>query len=188
LIELILGGTRAGKSRVAELRARSAFLNNPQQYKNLLYVATAEIYDNEIAERIKHHQQRRSDHWQLIEEPLKLGSVLNQHNHSDTIILIECLTMWLTNLLCEPEAELDSDIENSSFFSEKKQFIEQLQRSEARIIIVSNETGLGIVPLGELTRRYVDEAGMLHQLLAKMSERVTLVVAGLEHDLKAPAV
>ena len=184
MIELIIGGTRAGKSRVAELRARSAFLNNPQQYNNLLYVATAKIYDNEIAERIKHHQQRRSDHWQLIEEPLKLASVLSKHNRSDTIILIECLTMWLTNLLCEPEAEL----EDSSFLSEKKQFIEQLEQSQARIIIVSNETGLGIVPMGELTRRYVDEAGMLHQLLAKMSERVTLVVAGLEHDLKVPVL
>ena len=182
MIELIIGGTRAGKSRVAELRARSAFLNQPQKYKNLLYVATAKIYDDEIAERIKHHQQRRSDHWQLIEEPLKLASVLSENNNSDTIILIECLTMWLTNLLCEPE------VEDSSFLSEKKQFIEQLEQSQARIIIVSNETGLGIVPMGELTRSYVDEAGILHQLLAKISERVTLVVAGLEHDLKVPVV
>lgn len=178
MIELILGGARSGKSRVAELRAQSAYVKKQSKYKKMVYVATARVCDDEMAERVKVHKKRRPEYWQLVEEPLKLSHVLAAHNHPDNIILIECLTLWLTNLLCAPES--------NTCLLEKQKFIEQLQQSQARIIIVSNETGLGVVPAGELTRRFVDEAGLLHQTLAQMSERVTLVVAGLEHTLKAP--
>jgi len=178
LIELILGGARSGKSRTAEARAQSAYANTSSQYNKLLYVATAQIHDKEMAERVKLHQQHRADNWQLIEEPLKLSDVLAENNFTETIILIECLTLWLTNLLCHPDPDM--------FVIEKQALIKQLQQSKARIIIVSNETGLGVVPMGELSRRFVDEAGFLHQILAQMSERVTLVVAGLEQTLKSP--
>lgn len=178
MIELILGGARSGKSRIAEARAQSAYANTASTYNRLLYVATAQSYDKEMAERIKIHQQHRADNWQLIEEPVNLSAVLAENNFSETIILIECLTLWLSNLLCDSEHE--------TLAIEKQKFIEQLQQSQARIILVSNETGLGVVPMGELSRRFVDEAGFLHQRLAQISERVTLVVAGLEHSLKAP--
>jgi adenosylcobinamide kinase/adenosylcobinamide-phosphate guanylyltransferase len=172
LIELILGGARSGKSRLAEARITN---NSP---KNVIYVATATAYDDEMQARIKHHQQRRPAHWLLIEEPLELGDIIQQNNQSDTVLLIECLTLWLTNLLCHDDSE--------QFARQKSHFIEQLQQTQATVILVSNETGMGVVPMGELSRRFVDEAGFLHQELAQLSERVTLVVAGLEHCLKQP--
>ncbi|WP_198263071.1 bifunctional adenosylcobinamide kinase/adenosylcobinamide-phosphate guanylyltransferase [sulfur-oxidizing endosymbiont of Gigantopelta aegis] len=172
MIELILGGARSGKSRLAEARITD---NSPQK---VIYIATATAYDDEMRTRIKHHQQRRPDHWQLIEEPIELGKIIQQYNQANTVLLIECLTLWLTNLLCHSDAE--------QFALQKKHFIEQLQHTQAEIILVSNETGMGVVPMGELSRRFVDEAGFLHQTLAQLSDRVTLVVAGLEHCLKQP--
>lgn len=175
MIELILGGARSGKSRLAESKVKTTAAATD---KTVIYLATATAQDDEMAERILHHQQQRPQHWQLIEEPLYLSKALAQHNQANKIILIECLTLWLSNLLCHSEPSLLS--------IEKMQFIEQVKQSQAEIIMVSNETGLGVVPMGELSRRYVDEAGWLHQELAKISDRVSLVVAGLEQTLKAP--
>ena len=178
MIELILGGARSGKSRLAESRAASISHTEQPHGKNIIYVATATAHDDEMAERIKHHQQGRPEHWQLIEEPINLAKILQENNHSDVVLLIECLTLWLTNLLCHSEPDI--------FAVEKQKFIQQLKQSRADIIIVSNETGMGVVPVGELSRRYVDEAGFLHQELAQISDRVSLVVAGLEQIIKEP--
>ena len=175
MIELILGGARSGKSRLAEARAQSMFQANN---KHLIYVATATAQDEEMSGRIMQHQQRRPEHWQLIEEPIHLADVLTIHNQPEKLLLIECLTLWLSNLLCHNDPAV--------FTMEKQKFIQQIQQSCADIILVSNETGLGVVPMGELSRRYVDEAGWLHQELAQISDRVTLVIAGLEQTLKAP--
>ena len=178
MIELILGGARSGKSRLAESRVASISDTESSHLKKIIYIATATAHDEEMAERIKHHQQRRAAHWRLIEEPVKLAEILQANNQPDTILLIECLTLWLTNLLCHSDPDI--------FTIEKHKFIQQLQHSRADIIIVSNETGMGVVPMGELSRRYVDEAGFLHQQLAQISDRVTLVIAGLEQTLKKP--
>jgi adenosylcobinamide kinase/adenosylcobinamide-phosphate guanylyltransferase len=178
LIELILGGARSGKSCLAESRVSSiSHIKEPQRNK-IIYIATATAYDDEMTARIKHHQQGRPEHWQLIEEPIKLADILKVNNNPDTILLIECLTLWLTNLLCHSDTTI--------FDKEKKKFIQQLKQSRADIIMVSNETGMGVVPMGELSRHFVDEAGFLHQEVAQISERVTLVIAGLEHTLKQP--
>ncbi len=174
MIELILGGARSGKSRLAETRIS----NCSNALQNIIYIATAIAYDDEMHKRINHHQQRRPNHWQLIEEPIELGNILQKNNQPDTIVLIECLTLWLTNLLCHADS--------AQFSIQKTHFIEQLQLTQAEIILVSNETGMGVIPMGELSRRFVDEAGFLHQELAQISDRVTLVVAGLEHCLKQP--
>lgn len=177
MIELILGGARSGKSRLAESRVTSlAQSKKSARSEKIIYIATAMAHDNEMRERIKHHQQRRSEHWLLFEEPIKLAEILSENNYPGTILLIECLTLWLSNLLCHPEAEL--------FATEKEKFIQALKQSQADIIMVSNETGMGVVPMGKLSRRFVDESGFLHQQLAQISERVTLVIAGLEHTLK----
>ncbi len=178
MIELILGGARSGKSRLAESRVIPADNREKIPYTNRIYVATATAWDDEMRARISQHQKQRSEHWQLVEEPLELAAVLAKYNQPDSVLLIECLTLWLTNLLCHE----DSD----RFALERQQFIEQLQQTQADIILVSNETGMGVVPMGELSRRYVDEAGFLHQELAKLSDRVTLVIAGLEQTLKQP--
>ena len=174
--ELILGGARSGKSRLAESHALSIFHSAQDLSPKMIYVATAKAYDEEMAERINHHQQSRSDQWQLIEESVELAKVLKKYDQKGTIILIECLTLWITNLLCHSEKNILN--------LEKQKFIQQLKLSQADIIMVSNETGMGVVPMGELSRRYVDETGFLHQELAQLSDRVTLVVAGLEQTLK----
>lgn len=172
MIELILGGARSGKSRLAELRAADSG-------KRVIYLATAQNLDGEMASRIDHHQSRRPDHWLTVEEPVALADTLEQHNQPDTLILVDCLTLWISNLLC---------LDNGKHFAEQKHaLLNQLAALQCDLIMVSNETGMGVVPMGELTRRFVDESGWLHQDLAARADRVTLVVAGLSHQLK-PAV
>lgn len=167
--ELILGGMRSGKSRLAEQHARESGLP-------VTYLATATVEDDEMRARIAHHQAQRPGHWQLLEEPLALASALQRHAAENHCVLVDCLTLWLTNLLCaEDEARLRQEV---------SALLEVLPSLPGHIILVSNETGMGIVPLGELTRRYCDEAGRLHQAVAQCCERVILTVAGLPLKLK----
>jgi len=168
--ELILGGVRSGKSHLAETRAR-------QSLREVVYLATASAgEDAGLQQRIREHRERRPAHWVLVEEPLGLAAALRKHAADHRCVLVECLTLWLTNLLCAPDRGL--------FAREREAFTEALPGLPGHIIIVSNETGLGIVPIGELTRRFVDEAGRLHQELAQICDRVIFTVAGLPHFLK----
>jgi adenosylcobinamide kinase/adenosylcobinamide-phosphate guanylyltransferase len=167
--ELILGGVRSGKSRLAEQHAAATGLP-------VTYVATAQAQDAEMKVRIQHHQANRPAHWQLVEEPLALAAALKAHAANGKCVLVDCLTLWLTNLLClENEARMQQEI---------SALLETLPDLPGEIVLVSNETGMGVVPLGELTRRYCDEAGRLHQALAQRCERVILTVAGLPLYLK----
>lgn len=167
--QLILGGVRSGKSRLAEQRANASQLP-------VTYIATATAQDVEMQARIAHHQQQRPAHWQLIEVPVALASALQHAAAANTCIIVDCLTLWLTNLLCaNDEARMQLEI---------SALLQILPALPGEIILVSNETGMGVVPLGELTRRYCDEAGRLHQALASHCERVTLTVAGLPLQLK----
>ena len=145
--ELILGGVRSGKSRLAEQHARESGLP-------VTYIATATVQDDEMRARVAHHQAQRPDHWAIVEEPLALAAALQRHAAANHCVLVDCLTLWLTNLLCaEDEARLHREI---------AALLDVLPGLPGHIILVSNETGMGIVPLGELTRRYCDEAGRLH--------------------------
>jgi adenosylcobinamide kinase / adenosylcobinamide-phosphate guanylyltransferase len=167
--ELILGGVRSGKSRLAEQRARSTGLE-------VVYVATAVAAgDAELEERIRQHRLRRPAEWTLVEEPLALGRTLRVHARAERCLIVECLTLWLTNLLCTAPERLEP---------ERLSLLETLPALAGVIILVSNETGLGVVPQGELSRRFVDLSGELHQRLAAMCDRVSLTVAGLPHLLK----
>ena len=165
---LILGGVKSGKSRLAEQRATNSELP-------VLYVATARADDNEMQQRIVLHQQQRPAHWTTIEVPLHLAAALQQHA-ANICILVDCLTLWLTNLLLADDEKFIRD--------EIQQLLDTLPTLQAEIILVSNETSMGIVPMGELTRRFCDEAGRLHQQLAVMVDNVILTVAGLPHALK----
>ncbi len=167
--ELILGGMRSGKSRLAEQRARESGLP-------VAYLATAQAQDDEMRARIAHHRAQRPDHWQVMEEPLALAAALRSHAAADRCVLVDCLTLWLTNLLClEDEARLRQ---------ETAALLEVLPGLPGNIVLVSNETGMGVVPLGELTRRYCDEAGRLHQAVAAQCDKVVFMVAGLPLNLK----
>lgn len=189
-IHLIIGGARSGKSRLAESHAQ-AF---EQQHANakVSYVATAQALDNEMSERIAKHQSQRPSHWHLIEGPRHLAQSLSglvKGSDQPHCILVDCLTLWLSNALCEENSE--------TWPAEKEQllaFINTFQNlttessasvsQPVKIILVSNEVGHGIVPMGELSRNFVDQAGWLHQALAEKAERVDFVMAGIPMALK----
>ncbi|MEN5090022.1 bifunctional adenosylcobinamide kinase/adenosylcobinamide-phosphate guanylyltransferase [Pseudomonas protegens] len=173
MLQLILGGARSGKSRLAEKLATDSALE-------VIYIATSQPLDGEMNQRIAHHRERRPSHWGLIEEPLELARVLQQAAGTGRCLLVDCLTLWLTNLLMlEDEQRLAI---------EREALLQCVATLPGEIIFVSNETGMGVVPLGELTRRYVDEAGWLHQALAERCQRVVLTVAGLPLTLKGTAL
>ncbi len=182
MIQLVIGGARSGKSSFAESLAGDLA-------EKVTYVATATADDSEMQQRIAHHQASRPQHWKLIEEKYLLSSVLKSNladsdpmtQKNGNVMLIDCLTLWLSNWLCRIEAKLAS-IEEWNI--EKDQFIQQLVDSPFPIVIVSNEVGSGIVPMGELSRQFVDQAGWLNQAIANVADQVTLVVAGLPVNLK----
>jgi adenosylcobinamide kinase/adenosylcobinamide-phosphate guanylyltransferase len=173
MLELILGGARSGKSRLAEKLATESGLA-------VVYIATSQALDGEMSARVAQHRARRPAHWALVEEPVALARVLREQAREGRCLLVDCLTLWLTNLLLlDDEARLAA---------ERDALLDTLGELPGRILLVSNETGLGVVPMGELTRRYVDEAGWLHQALAERSRRVQFCVAGLPMILKGEAL
>ncbi len=171
MVYFILGGARSGKSCYAEQLAKAY----EQQGKRIIYVATAGRYDDEMIQRIEHHQQSRPKHWQTIEEQYDLAKIFAQYNDEQSVILVDCLTLWLSNLLCQDDGQ---------FQTYKNEFLNELQVTCATVILVSNETGLGVVPMGRLTRRFVDESGWLHQTIAQIADKVVFCVAGLPMVLK----
>jgi adenosylcobinamide kinase/adenosylcobinamide-phosphate guanylyltransferase len=166
---LILGGARSGKSALAERIALQSQLD-------VVYVATAQAGDGEMSERIAHHRASRPAHWQCVEEPLALADALRAHARPDRCVLVDCLTLWLSNLLASSDAD--------RFARERDALLDLVPALPGAAVFVSNEVGLGIVPMGELTRRFVDEAGRLHQALAQRCDRVVFVAAGLPLALK----
>ncbi|MCC2656459.1 MAG: adenosylcobinamide kinase/adenosylcobinamide phosphate guanyltransferase [Panacagrimonas sp.] len=167
---LILGGVRSGKSRLAERLAR-------ESDREVIYVATAQARDDgELHARIAAHRERRPATWRTVEAPLHLAEALRAHDATGRCLLVDCLTLWLTNLLCADDPAL--------LARERVALFDVLSALRADVVLVANETGLGVVPLGELTRRFLDEAGVLHQRLAAHCERVLLTVAGLPLALK----
>jgi adenosylcobinamide kinase/adenosylcobinamide-phosphate guanylyltransferase len=166
---LILGGVRSGKSRLAERLASESGLP-------VTYVATATAQDEEMRRRIELHRVRRPGNWKVIEEPKRLAMTLADTAVTGHCVLVDCLTLWLTNLLTAEDA--------TRFERERAALLAVLPTLASRIILVSNETNMGVAPLGELSRRYCDEAGRLHQELAQICDQVILTVAGLPHVLK----
>ncbi len=166
---LILGGVRSGKSRLAERLALESKLP-------VTYIATATALDEEMSRRIASHQERRPATWQVIEEPIKLAQVLTTHARPGHLIIVDCLTLWITNLL--------TDKDTTIFELEREALLSVISTLPGNIILVSNETNMGVTPLGELSRRYCDEAGLLHQELARSCEQVALTIAGIPMMLK----
>ncbi|MEW6990140.1 bifunctional adenosylcobinamide kinase/adenosylcobinamide-phosphate guanylyltransferase [Colwelliaceae bacterium 6441] len=182
MLHLVLGGARSGKSSFAErwlLQQAENTLSSP------IYVATAEALDDEMSERILHHQQLRSEKpWQLLECPLLLSDLLADIS-GEKYVLIDCLTLWLTNQLMAVMAVEDNTNDITKQLNERvEQLISSLCQHPATIVVVANEIGLGVVPLGKETRLFVDHAGWLNQKVAQLAEQVTLVTAGIPMTLK----
>lgn len=172
-LSLILGGARSGKSRYAEQLAMASRLP-------VTYIATAQIYDSEFAQRIAHHRERRPAEWQLVEEPFFLAETLKQRAAPDHCLLVDCLTLWLAQWICEdchPPQDRRWD-------TERQAVVDLLPTLPGRIILVSNEVGMGIVPLGEINRRFQDEQGRLNQAVAAQANHAVFMAAGLPLPLK----
>jgi adenosylcobinamide kinase/adenosylcobinamide-phosphate guanylyltransferase len=166
-LTLVLGGARSGKSSFAESRALATGLLP-------VYIATAQCLDQEMQARIAHHRARRDARWLTVEEPIELAAALRREAAAGHVVVVDCLTLWLTNMLL---AGRDPEIARA-------ELTEVLTGLAGPAILVSNEVGQGIVPVGELTRRFVDAAGLLHQAVAGVADRVVLMVAGLPLQLK----
>ena len=164
---LIVGGARSGKSRYAQSLAEASG-------RSPIYIATAAAADDEMRDRIARHQAARDARWRTVEEPLALADVLSRDVAAGSVVLVDCLTLWLTNLVLG-----DKDIEAATM-----DLIQRLPTLEGAVIFVSNEVGSGIVPDNALARRFRDEQGRLNQALAQAVDAVVLVAAGLPLQLK----
>jgi len=173
MIELVLGGARSGKSRYAEQQA-------VKSEKQVVYIATAEAGDAEMQARITRHRQHRPAHWKTVEEPIKLAGVIQKYNEENTCLLVDCLTLWLTNILFNKRGDLQQEV----FEKETNALFDVLTTYSGQVLLVTNEVGLGIVAMDKMTRRFVDEAGFLHQKIAALSDKVVMLTAGLPQVLK----
>ena len=184
LITLITGGARAGKSGYAETLAVQSGLQ-------VVYLATAHAGDAEMEERIRRHRARRPAGWLTLEEPLALGAALRAHAHAERCIVIDCLTLWLTNLILAEHSiggaggDVASIEPGPRFSAERTDFLNALQALPGQIIAISNEVGMGVVPLGALNRYFVDETGRLNQAIAAFAGKVVWMVAGCPVVAKA---
>lgn len=178
-LTFVLGGARSGKSVHAEQLAASSG-------RKVTYIATARIADREFAARVAHHRERRPGTWKLVEAPVDLAAALAAADAPDGCVLIDCLTLWLANLLCPPDGDYD-DEPTPDHHTAFGAFEAALAGARGQVIVVSNEIGLGVVPLGAETRHYVDELGRLNQRVAALCANVTMMVAGLPLVLKSSA-
>ena len=166
---LVLGGARSGKSRYAQAQAEAL----PGA---LVYIATAQAFDGEMADRIAQHRADRDDRWRTVDAPIALADALSTADGSDTMILVDCLTLWMSNLLLGDHA-IPAHTDALSH---------AMAGLSGKIILVSNEVGMGIVPDNALARRFRDEAGRLHQRIAGQVDSVDMVMAGLAQRWKSP--
>lgn len=173
MLTLVLGGTRSGKSRYAEQCASAS-------KKSVIYVATATADDEEMCQRIERHRNCRPAHWHTVEEPVCLADTIHRYLDESHFILVECLTLWLSNILFDNQGQLQESV----FKKQSEALIKILATVSGDIVFVSNEVGLGVVAMDKNTRRFVDEAGFLHQQIAKLSDRVVFLTAGIPHILK----
>lgn len=164
---LVLGGARSGKSTFAETLVLGSGLKP-------VYVATASADDDEMSARIEEHRKRRGEDWVTIEEPVNLSAVLAQLSRPDTAVLVDCLTLWLSNLMMR---DIPVAIEMAGL-------TDTIARLEGPVVFVSNEVGLGLVPDNELGRAFRDQAGRLNQAVAAVARQVHFVAAGLPLTLK----
>ena len=165
---LVLGGARSGKSHYAEQTV-------DQLQRQVVYIATAESGDQEMQQRINMHQAQRPATWQLVEEPINLSEALFNNDNNTNVILVDCLTLWLSNVLAENDSNTQEKVD---------ELVDAVSQVSAELVMVSNEVGQGVVPMGELTRKFVDESGRMHQKLAQVCEHVVIITAGLPQILK----
>jgi adenosylcobinamide kinase/adenosylcobinamide-phosphate guanylyltransferase len=166
-LTFVLGGARSGKSRYAE----GLVMDCAPPW---VYVATAEAHDSEMAARIAEHRQRRDDKWRTVEAPRDLPGAIAAHGSTGQAVLIDCLTLWLTNIM----------LAGQDLLAEQQRLVTALHKADGPVVIVSNEVGFGIVPDNALARRFRDAQGRLNMQVAAIADRAVLIAAGLPLILK----
>jgi len=182
---LVLGGARSGKSAHAEALATAS-------RREVIYIATAQPGrdDSEMAQRIAHHRAGRPAHWTTVEETTALGAAIVQWSAPSRVVLVDCLTLWLSNILfSSADAFPETGVVTlpDLFHRERAALLDALASASGDVILVSNEVGMGIVPMGAVSRAFVDEQGRLNQAVAAACDRAVFVAAGLPLVLKGPA-
>lgn len=184
--ELILGGQKSGKSRRAEALA-AGWLARGADHRALLLV-TGQAHDAEMRARIARHQadrRERAPRLQTVEAPRDLAQALRRHGTAQTLIVVDCLTLWLTNWLMPVAGELEQkQAPAQDWQAQQALFFEVLEQAPGPVVLVGNEIGLGVIPLGSGVRAFVDALGLLNQRAAAACERVTLMAAGLPLTVK----
>ncbi|MDQ0570825.1 adenosylcobinamide kinase/adenosylcobinamide-phosphate guanylyltransferase [Variovorax paradoxus] len=186
--EFILGGQKSGKSRQAEQRAIDWLAGAPPARRAVL-IATAEALDDEMRERIVRHQAdraRRVPALRTVEEPVELARAIVSESGPETLVVVDCLTLWLTNLLMPLRSEAAKPATRTPS-AHVSMLLLALHEARGPVVLVGNEIGLGVIPLGRETRAFVDTLGRMNQDVAAACHRVTLMVAGLPLTLKTPA-
>ncbi|NMM19919.1 MAG: bifunctional adenosylcobinamide kinase/adenosylcobinamide-phosphate guanylyltransferase [Rhodoferax sp.] len=184
--ELILGGQKSGKSRRAETLARDWLAQSASHHAVL--IATAQPWDEEMRERIARHQVDRAARvpgMTTVEEPLALAAAIAQHSRPDTLVVVDCLTLWLTNWLMPAEPVLEVNQPLAPVGSAQVAiFLRAIEKAPGPVVLVGNEIGMGVIPMGSEVRAFVDALGRLNQDVAAVCQRVTLMAAGLPLTLK----
>lgn len=180
-IVLVTGGARSGKSTFAERYAA-------QGGRKVAYIATAQIYDEEMQERVKLHQSRRPDSWPTFEAPYQAEQAMAQAVQCADAVLFDCLTLYTSNLLLAPAAPADREERRQAVLTAIDRLLASARQDQAEVIFVTNEVGAGIVPDNALAREYRDVAGLVNQKVAGVADEVYLVVSGLAVELKKIAV
>jgi adenosylcobinamide kinase/adenosylcobinamide-phosphate guanylyltransferase len=179
-VTLVLGGARSGKSAYAERLAAASG-------KEVIYLATARAGDGEMAARIAQHRAQRPAAWTTVEVPLDLGAALRQWRAPQRLVLVDCLTLWLSNLMFSDGSsypDVGTVTLPTAFHQQRCDLLETLPACTGDVVLVSNEVGMGIVPYGAISRAFCDEAGRLNQAVAAVSDRAVFIAAGLPLVLK----
>lgn len=189
--ELILGGQKSGKSRRAELLARD-WLAQSADHRAVL-IATGQAWDDEMRERIARHQRDRAERvpgLQTVEETRDVAGALTQLSTPQTLVVVDCLTLWLTQWTMPLGFETMNSEQKQAlaleWHAQAAMFLEAIRQSPGPVVLVGNEIGLGVIPMGREVRAFVDALGMLNQQVAQVCPRVTLMAAGLPLTLKEP--
>ena len=183
--ELILGGQRSGKSRRAERLAQGWLAQSPAH--RAVLIATGQPWDDEMRQRIARHQQDRAERvpgMSTVEEPLQLAQAITAHGSAQTLVVVDCLTLWLTNWLMPVEVSEENEAAAQYPRAQAAILLEAIESCPGPLVLVGNEIGLGVIPLGREVRAFVDALGRLNQDVAQACERVTLMAAGLPLVLK----
>jgi len=185
--ELILGGQKSGKSRRAELLARD-WLSASSDHQAVL-IATGQAHDEEMSARIARHRLERTERvpgMSTVEEPLLLAEKIAELSNSKTLLVVDCVMLWLVNWLM-PMGASNAGISSVEYEGQAARLTEVINNAPGPIVLVSNEIGLGVIPMGQQVRAFVDALGVLNQRIAAVCDRVTLVAAGLPLTLKGAA-